>query len=234
MRNLLATLIGIGKLEKSSSIPEKVYDFTLVDCNATTIARDFVILLLLEELADLDSDNSEEAADRAFEINSCLFYTYMAPIMPDSEYDVLEEKLEQALDVLHSHHGLPKFLTMPEGIYSQLINVLEDWLDKVEDEFSASRVRPHVVHSRQASDASFARDFPGPYRSCGVPELEKQELFYRATGVLTRSLDPSNMDPDLARAYESFDSADPQSLDRTFLREIDKTWRTNPTLFDLY
>ena len=81
-RHLLGTLIGLKAAHRSLSKPQKTvarYHLTALDIHPTTIARDLVFLLLLNELVDGQTINPETKA----EVIATYMYAFVGVVMPD-------------------------------------------------------------------------------------------------------------------------------------------------------
>jgi hypothetical protein len=91
-RNLFQTIIEVAAHERDSKRKEtyKDYHFTIVDIKSVTIARNLVILMLLDELSKLVHDTARAKSSK---ILLCIFYTHLSLIMPNSLLEVLQRKL---------------------------------------------------------------------------------------------------------------------------------------------
>jgi len=94
-RDLHCTLLEIFQSESSPDLKNhriiqkstgKLFHFTIVDIKLAAIARDLVVFLMLDEIANYHGD--PEGLEKS-KLLPCLYYTYLSPITPRGVYDVL-------------------------------------------------------------------------------------------------------------------------------------------------
>lgn len=106
-RNLFQTVIKIAEQDRKTKEQErKHYHFTIVDLKAPAIARNLVLLMLLDGLAQL----ADAAEMRSSKLLLCVFYTQLSTIMPQSVYNTLQETLAQAETAL-KEGSLPSYIS---------------------------------------------------------------------------------------------------------------------------
>ena len=142
-RNLYNTLLTAAEDPPLES-HNKSFHFTIVDIKSAAVARDLVTLLMFNELADHLWRDAKEAG----RMSICLYYTFIAPTMPNAVYDTLQSKIQEAIDALEGRRALPDFLDVPEMYRSSLLITLRSWQTKTEEEFPASKVRRSVLSGR--------------------------------------------------------------------------------------
>lgn len=237
-RNLHRTLLSIAMQDNwKPEIKErsKCFHFTVNDHKPAVIARDIVILLMLDDMSKAPESPEEEGGMVAIDFLPLLYYTYLAPIMPKLFYDLLQVYIQHAVDALEVElkRSLPSFLDVPQTCRSNILRVLREWQSEVQEEYSTRRVRLEAVRTRNRSrmQQTLRNGAPGlkaPY------DCQKQEEFYLKTGVLflDSSLEPL-LGEELNAAYDAFDKLHPQTPSTAVLEHVDLTWRTNVTFVDL-
>lgn len=123
-RNLHCTLLTIAGDNSQGKGKDRLFHFTLVDIKPAAIARDLLVFLLLEEVADFGSDM---ASIERHNLLPCLYYTYLAPVMPRGVYDVLQKRIRTLIDMLEGQRDLPSFLDVPELYRPRILRVLRQW-----------------------------------------------------------------------------------------------------------
>jgi hypothetical protein len=221
---MFQTIIEIAAHERSSKKKEdqKDYHFTIVDIKSPAVARDLVVLMLLDELSELAHDAAKAKASKVL---MCLFYTYLSAIMPSSLHEVLQDKIGKAKDALEKN-TLPQFIEIPDMYRADIICYLDDWQRKVQQEFPITRLQPEVVRTRQQYPEFV--DLPPNGRSAQETAFEEQ------TGALILRAPYNNLpDPSLRETFDAFGSRGSQAAVHKAVEAIHNTWSTNPTLVDL-
>lgn len=232
-RNLLASLatimadMGMGKLKRGS----KSFHFTIVDIKPAVLARNILILQLLFDMVETPNTNSSASVNASMR---CLYYTYLAPIMPAPVHDTLQQKIRDAIDRLENRKPMLPCLDVSADFRPDVLKVLREWQGEAGDDFPASKLRSSVVSQRALSDEQQKMRFGSLYQTTTPPGCEKQELFYRKTGILLLSSNPTGHAKELQRAYELFDPSKPDEFEKGFLKAVDASWKTNPTMIDLH
>jgi hypothetical protein len=221
---MFQTIIEITAHERSSKKKDlqKDYHFTIVDIKSPVIARDLVVLMLLDELSELTHD---AARAKSSKVLMCLFYTYLSAIMPSSLYEVLQETIGKAKNALENN-TLPPFVEIPDMYRAEIVCYLDDWQRKVQQEYPITRLQPEVVRTRE-QHPEFV-DLPPNGKAAQETAFEEQ------TGALILPAPYNNLlDPSLREAFDAFGSRGSPAAVRKAVQAIHNTWSTNPTLVDL-
>jgi hypothetical protein len=220
-RNMFQTIMEMAAHERESQKKEidKTYHFTILDTNSPAIARDLVVLMLLDELSELAHD---AAKARSSKILQCLFYTYLSAIMPSSLHEVLQVKIAEAKTALEKN-TLPPFIDIPYIYRADTVGYLDDWQRKVQQEYPVTRLQPAVVRTR-GQYPEFV-DLPPNGKAAKECDFEEQ------TGALILPA-PYNslLDPSLREALDVFGSRGSQSAIRKAVKAIHDTWSTKSHL----
>lgn len=234
-RNLFQTLVHIATQDRKTNKQNgrKFYHFTIVDIKSSAIARDLVILLLLDELSEL-VDNT----DKAIGSNTllCLVYTFFSSIMPASLHNLLQEKIAQAKNALEED-TLPSYIEIPSMYRAETLRYLDDWQCKVQQEYPITRMQPQILQAR-AQEEHQHMAFGGPAEFMNLPagvNLAKEQRFEALTGAIMLPSPQNNiLGPDLQKAFKAFDARAPRPTVKGALSAIRSSWATNVTLVDLY
>ncbi|KAK5131715.1 hypothetical protein LTR08_000603 [Meristemomyces frigidus] len=223
---------GIGDARNlHRTMDGKCFHFTVVDHKPAAIARDILVLLMLDEI-------SKNASVHALEDNQmiaiiCLYYTYLAPIMPDWVYHMLQTYIAKAMSALESPAEFPTFLDVPQLYRAGVSSILREWQSEVQEEYPTKRVRLEAIRQR-LRDRTQRTLRTGKLGLEAPKDCEKQEAFYRATGVLFMEFGGKPMHgTQLNAAYSEFDEKSPDTFNAELLEGLDTAWRTNVTLVDL-
>ncbi|TKA65542.1 hypothetical protein B0A55_09869 [Friedmanniomyces simplex] len=117
-RNLYLTIMGIAT--------DKVGDihFTVVDIKPAVIARDLLILMLIDRLGRTNDSKQKGGQGLIF---ACLFYTYLAPVMPAPVYGTLQNYIKMLIDILENRHALLSYLDVPQIYRPDILKILREW-----------------------------------------------------------------------------------------------------------
>jgi hypothetical protein len=226
--NLFQTILGVATRERESKNeePYKNYHFTTVDIHSAAIARNLVMLLLLDELSELAHDI--ERAESS-EILLCVFYTYVSLIMPNSLHGVLQEKIGEAKNALKKN-TLPSTIEIPDMYRAGVIGCLDDWQREVQQEYPVTRLQPMIVETRRVGEESpkwWADLRPGSV-------AWREQRFEHETGAFVPFHRYNDLlDIGLREAFDEFGAQQSESAVRKAVRSIHDNWSTNPTLVDL-
>lgn len=228
------TLIMIGTEAEMRKLPvDLCFHITIVDHKPAVIARDLLILLMLDELA---SAKSMKAMFKTALLH-VLYYTYLSPIMPRKLYLLLQIQIRKAIDSLEGRYSLPAYIDVPNVYRPETVRVLKEWQKEASKEYPTSRVRKEAVRSLGMEVAKSQMYFGGDGKVETPKGCEKQEAFYLMTGILMMSPDHDKVIasdlPELRDAFEHFDVTKPQRPSDELLKSVDKSWETNVTMVDL-
>ncbi|KAK5129040.1 hypothetical protein LTR85_000373 [Meristemomyces frigidus] len=248
-RNLHCTLLqifqdeyhpGTKKHKTAEKSSGKLSHFTVVDIKAAAIARDFVIFLMLDELAGYEGD--PEGMHKSLLV-PCLYYTYLAPIMPRGVYDVLQKRIKLAVDMLEGRKDLPPFLDVPQLYRDGILKILKEWQGEALAEYPTERVRKAAALYRAIEKSQMMHQMGafafGPFG--GPPEspagCEDEESFYDSCGVLPLTSNRYKLyRPELRKCIEQSTGRqvrDLKALAQKAVSIADATWATNVTQVDL-
>jgi len=210
----------------------KNYHFTIVDIKSAAIARDLVVLMLLDELSELAHD---DARAKSSLVLLCLSYTYLSAIMPSSLHEMLQEKISEVKDALEKDN-LPPFIEVPDMYRADIAGYLDDWQRKVQQEYPVTRVQAEVVQTRERTEMqSLMAGRPSEWEDLPPGTVMASEQSFEAqTGALVLNA-PYNdlLDPGLREAFDAFKQRGPKSAVKKAVKVIHDTWSTNPTFVDL-
>ncbi|CZT15456.1 uncharacterized protein RCC_12327 [Ramularia collo-cygni] len=233
-RHLYHTILSAGFDKKAS---EKCFHLTIVDHKAGVIARDFLVLLMINDFSKVLDDDEKKATSLIFPL---FYYTYLSPIMPPLLHDVLQAKIGDAIAILHQPELMPAFLDIPIAYHDEALRMLMEWQEEAGTEYPTKPVREEVVRQRKQGKQSQLgmlmkygkgiEDIRPPPVSC-----EKEQAFYEEFGILTMNWASHQLfyEEELQQAFDDFDMDDPEALNADFLDKVDDCWKTNPTFVDL-
>jgi hypothetical protein len=111
------------------------YYFTVNDISSRTIARDLVFVLLLEEIADAVSDTAPEHVTIAPKALVTLFFAFVGYVMPQNSFQHLQEKIQDAIDLLEENRSAPSFLHLYDYGREPILRALVSWRKQVADAY---------------------------------------------------------------------------------------------------
>lgn len=237
-RNLHATFLSFFLDESQGKLPmEKAFHITICDHKPAVIARDILIHGIISELADC-GDYFEKQID-SFTI-PLLYYLYLSPIMPDAFHILLQRNITHLIKVLEDPHFRMRTLYVPQMYRPAILKILREWQHEAGEEYHTVRMRKETIRQRAKDRASLEltmMQYPEASTSIHNPPegCEKEEAFYRKTGVLVMHWAGHNkvLETELQKAYADFDPRNPNALDTSFLDVVDASWKINPTFIDL-
>lgn len=139
-RHFYAQIAILGATERmimhtTTSPLKRKYQFTLSDSNCTAIARNLVLLVLLDELACLTDIPQAERT----EIYTTVYYLFAGVIIPCYALDRLLQTVDSIVGRLRNSEPVLPWLQIHDSERLHLIDVLESWLDiEPSDRLSAS------------------------------------------------------------------------------------------------
>lgn len=119
---------------------------------------------------------------------------------------------------------------------AEIMEYLDDWQHKAQQEFPITRVQPQIVQAHTRSEMqSMLHGRPSEFEDVPLGTLmSKQHLFEAQTGALVLPAPYKNfLDPGLRDAFDAFDPRKPRPVQRKAVKAIHDAWSTNPTLVDL-
>eukprot|EP00026_Physarum_polycephalum_P002110 Phypoly_transcript_02114.p1 GENE.Phypoly_transcript_02114~~Phypoly_transcript_02114.p1 ORF type:complete len:881 (+),score=99.61 Phypoly_transcript_02114:86-2644(+) len=123
-RHLFASLADLGNASALSPFPKTIH-FTLVDVKAVVIARDLILLYVLN---DLSAINPKEhlTKEEAIQLLALLQYLYLGVIMPRYLYDKLQLVIKKLISDIQNKN-LPNWITLNPSSSSDVLEYLQDW-----------------------------------------------------------------------------------------------------------
>ncbi|KAK4897959.1 hypothetical protein LTR27_004343 [Elasticomyces elasticus] len=224
-----------GIIHAHSHLPlyanEKTH-FTLVDVKPAVIARDLIVLLLLDKLGRrVDSSRQGQPM-----VSACLFYVYLAPVMPARVGATLQTYIQALLDMLEGRRQLPTYLDLPQLYRPEVIKILREWQHDASTEFPARRMRREMVKQRRMERLKWEMQTQPHMQGITLETREEwkiEQKFYEQTGVLPMPHPMNEMyEEDIRKAYQAF-VANPSEQTRAVSDIVDANWVTNPTMVDL-
>lgn len=158
-RNLHRTILSIAMQDLSKSDIKdsgKCFHFTVNDHKPAVIARDILILLMLDELAKYIGDEVKGQDEMMSSgVLPCLYYTYLAPIMPKLFYDILQCNIRKAIRVLEGDANFPQDCVKQEAFYLKTgVLFLDMGMEKLlGDELNAAYQTFDEAHPRSPTKA---------------------------------------------------------------------------------
>lgn len=215
-RNLYATLIAIARNREEKKDTNK-YHFTVNDIKPQTLARDFLIFILIQQLSQIpDAPSDAQKATRS-DILALLFYIYMGALFPPRVYSHFQRLLVTARKAIADcNEDFPSWLWVSERDSLKINEVYSTWTDEL---FPACHAQALIAEAEGRAPPG------GQPRGC-----EREFAAYRKTGALflpkeTRKHEPK-MESFLASA--SAGAAWDKKV-RTYVRDH---WKINMTLVD--
>eukprot|EP01112_Ceratiomyxa_fruticulosa_P010107 TRINITY_DN2662_c0_g1_i6.p1 TRINITY_DN2662_c0_g1~~TRINITY_DN2662_c0_g1_i6.p1 ORF type:complete len:904 (-),score=189.72 TRINITY_DN2662_c0_g1_i6:46-2757(-) len=152
-RHLFATIVDaarqINALADKSKVP--TLHFTMVDHMAAVIARDLVILTLLQKLADFKPEERGTNTE-ALKITAVLEYTYLGNLMPNYLHDILHQTLLE-LDKQIVENKLPDWIILRQNDIPLILAVLRYWHSEVK--YSAKDILKAIEKLKSESNEVF-------------------------------------------------------------------------------
>ena len=169
-RNMFATLIWIGESEKKRPT-RRSFHITINDIKPAAIARDLIVMFLMDELLSLD-DKSETASA----VFNTLDFVFSGPIMPKRAYTHLRMTISKAITAIE-RSLLPSWIVLRNGTGPEILPILKGWLDDAPKLFPTGIVIEEILRGVKSP---MAMDDPdkGLSEAC---KIEKQCFLKTAT-----------------------------------------------------
>ncbi|KAF5371689.1 hypothetical protein D9758_003390 [Tetrapyrgos nigripes] len=144
-RHVYASMIGIHRAyERLSKLHKKELNvhLTLLDIHPTALARDLIIMLLLE---DLISAKSRTECD---EIKATILYTFASALMPPVCFQRFMNTVDHLLTILQSDPAkLPSWIYIVPSVIPSLIDSLTYWKTRAPSKSSSMTLQYHTPSS---------------------------------------------------------------------------------------
>jgi hypothetical protein len=166
--------------------------------------------------------------------------------MPRSMYDVLQNQIKRAIDMLEGKSALPNILDVSHLYRGAIVRILKQWQEEAIQEYPTDLARHNAVTGRQDDRMNqeinrvrympflAENKLPGPTpKGCG-----NEVKFYEATGILPLSASAHRLyDQELQSCIEQYASTPPGQAQQDLIAKAasiaDTTWATNVTMVDL-
>ncbi|EED17045.1 hypothetical protein TSTA_021060 [Talaromyces stipitatus ATCC 10500] len=220
-RHFYAQLAILGVTERmvmhSTTPLKRKYQFTLNDSNSAVIARNLVLLVLLDELAcQTDIPQAERT-----EIYTTVYYIFSGVIIPRYALGRLLHTVDSVVGRLKTSQRVLPWLQIYDLDRAHLIGALESWLDfESDDRNSTSNAIDRTVRS--------LHDYSMPYNSRAPPGCQKELETYFELPLLQapRSVTREH-EPELLQLIET--NASIENL-RSY---VNGKWFVNPTMSEM-
>jgi hypothetical protein len=218
-RNLYATLMLITESELKAP-SNRTFRITVNDIKPHAIARNLVIWLLLDELANND--------EQSLEIINAVFFIFSAAIMPAGAYGWLQNTIIKAITALDTGIGMPSWVKIPSSDHRPILLVLQSWKDEAPQLYSNSFFVAEILCAMQSDEAFSMDEYRVPEECRGEVECYRRTLALRPPRALMRK-----DEPELEKLFRSFDTKKSSSAASKVQAYIEANWKPNVTIFDV-
>lgn len=176
-RHLLTTFMVIAmEASMEPGTEGKMFHFIIVDIKAAAIARDLIVLEMLNDMT------LPKASGRMLALVG-LYYTYLASTMPPTIFEYLQRKIVSVIHALEGRRLFPKRLEVPQMYHADVLQALERWRSpEVANALSVQAIEVLIEkfhnQDRMRQLMNSITDTPAP-GGC-----EYEDRIYRATNVL--------------------------------------------------
>jgi tetratricopeptide (TPR) repeat protein len=139
-RHLYRTIIGIAEHEKKSTTKKKYY-FTIIDINKCALARDLVVMMLLDDLSNLDDMDYLEAVEHL----TTVYFILIGTMMPRFAFELLHETIDRAFEAIQEGNQSLSWLYLHEADKTLYAEALTIWKGPPLEIFKNSDVIQHVT-----------------------------------------------------------------------------------------
>lgn len=215
-RHLYATLIAISQNREKKKDTNK-YHFTINDIKPHTLARDFLIFLLTQQLSKIPNVPSDGQKTMRSDILALLFYIYMGVLFPPRVHSHFQRLIVTARKAIADHNeDFPPWLWVSERDSLKINDVYDTWTEEL---FPAN-------HAQGKISEAGGRMPPGrPPRGC-----EKEFAAYRKTGALFPPKEIRKHEPKMEALLASTSvGAAWEKKVKTYVKDH---WKINMTLVD--
>src|SRR5205814_9717943 len=138
------------------------------------ITRNLSVWMLLQDLAETDTDSDEAA-----QILNTLFFVYLATMMPDYAFKHLQETIDKILVALDAGKQPLKYVHLHKNHFPMYLRALTDWKGQALKLFTNSEVIDMVTEEMRRK-----REFD-PQFIDGIPAVcKKEKLLYLHAAVI--------------------------------------------------
>lgn len=145
MRHFYGSLVDLDGSEKSPSMMNRRYHFTLNDVKPAILARAMVMFCLLDELATSENLSNMELLER----QAVIFYVFAAQLIPRVVFDRLHQVINSLIETLEARGTVLPWVQIHPADRRLILQVLRAWkredlLALVSPEALAAQVTPHL------------------------------------------------------------------------------------------
>ncbi|KAJ3509541.1 hypothetical protein NLJ89_g5174 [Agrocybe chaxingu] len=233
-RHVFGTLIRLAnwkdKLTRQGN-PDFSVHLTVVDIHPASIARNLIMFTLLDEIS---RNRPKKDSARVVELYATLFYLSTSIILPDYCHKIIVETSSSlASKLAQTAYNLPRWLHLDRETTSSVLGVLRYWakpLPKTTAAFLAA-TKDHLhsctealesVHNYPKSDSDL-EDY--------AQNMQGEADIYDRTKVLLPPKPFLPRHPAFRRLVDAYGNV-PASTWKSLNREVEQTWKPNPTVFE--
>ncbi|KAB8295810.1 hypothetical protein EYC80_008632 [Monilinia laxa] len=221
-RNFFYSLIHIAHDEEAENTSKYRYHFTLNDANRHILARDLILFKLLDKLSGLP-----QPGDEALKVLNTIFFTFIAPIMPECAFRQLQDTISELLNDLKGTHQALKWVHLSKEDIPLYIGALKNWTSEgqVLKTFSTEDVVMSVTRIMKKYYDTKHDDFQ---EMLGRHCVQERKVYIQ-NGMLL----PPNRIMQLEESFmlDFFPKSGP-TWENKDCYEL-KSWSLNPTMFDI-
>lgn len=215
-RHFYATLIAIIQHREEAKDTNK-YHFTINDIKPHTLARDFLILLLIQQLSQIPSAPSDADTAKRADILTLLFYIYVGVLFPKWVHTHFKQLLVTAGKALTSRNeDFPSWLWISELDARKINGVLKTWGQEL-----------YPASYAQAKISEAAMMMPSGEKPAGCA---KEFMAYRKTGALFPPKETRKYDPKMEGLLEEAGAG--AAWEKKVKVHVKDNWIINMTLVD--
>ena len=234
-RNLFATLLTIGQAEAKLKVPcKKTYHFTLNDINHNVLARDIVLICLLQRYSDLPDEIRSGEEGQA--VLSTLFFVYAAAVMPQYAFEILQKTISQIIEAIATGTDLPAGVTILDKDRSTYLGSLRSWQGELNLLFTTKEILDLTRRNQLSQFIIDSRINPMGLALAPIdPEvIEEEKAFYRKAGLsYPPKTTTGRFEPDLQKLFLQLKDSKSSSVIGAIFTHICKNWKVNTTFLDL-
>jgi hypothetical protein len=213
-------------VDEESAQPKRKFHFTLNDHKASTLARDIVLFVLLDELA---TSKDELSSSERTKLYAVVFFIFIGVIMPGFAFDRLNQTIDMLVRKLNGKETVLPWLRVYEPYRAELIRALRSWRS---DALVKMYSTEDIISTAQAGlleTGLKAITLYGLDPRKAPPGCQKEyDDFLEAIFLLPPKSMLKEYDPDLQRLLDTDEPPD----DEQRKKYLCEHWHPNPTLLD--
>lgn len=229
-RHFFSTIVGLGMGEimgRGKKMFRKAH-FTLLDINATALARMLVMFDMVYQYGAMKLAKLPRIEDAL----TVMGYLYSSAFIPAFVAQKMEEHIRTLIDELESGEDILETIYVPQETRDEVIRKLKRWLEPLGDDYSPKKIRTAVVRNFIKTE-QHRKDVFGEEAVDAHPDSKNKEQDYRDFGVIfAPDVFIERREPALRPLLDAFRSGSKNSK-KTPEEYIDSNWKTNPTVLDM-